>query len=248
MTDELNLKKMLDLARRADGRCCYTNSDFLDAAQQNELLAHEKEMPAPFYFEGGSGACERRIAVFGSEELCGYEFTPPIVCVKIAPKNDRFADDLTHRDFLGSLMALGIKREVLGDIFIDGGCGYLFCLDTIAPFIIDNLRQVRRTTTVCETVSEPPVAEPTLQTERVNIASERLDAIISAVWRMSRGNSAQLIRAQRVFISARLCESCSYQLKPGDTVSARGFGKFIYRGVEKETKKGRLFVVIDRFV
>ena len=248
MQEELNLKKMLDLARRADGHCCYTNSDFLDAAQQSDLLAHANEMPSPFYFDGGHSACERRIAVFGSEELCGYEFTPPIVCVKIAPKSERFSEELTHRDFLGSLMALGIKREVLGDIFIDGGCGYLFCLDTIAPYIIDNLIQVRRTSVVCTVTDELPMPEMKLQTERVNIASERLDAIISAVWHMSRGNSAQLIKSQRVFISARLCESCSYQLKPDETVSARGFGKFIYRGIEKETRKGRLFVVIDRFV
>ncbi len=248
MRDELNLKKLIDLARRAEGRCCYTNSDFLDAAQQSDLLASAKEITAPCTLWGGHNSCERRIAVFGSEELCGYEFTPPIVCVRIAPKNDRFSDDLTHRDFLGSLMALGVKREVLGDIFISEGCGYLFCLDTIAPYIVSNLIQIRRTSVVCEVIDEPPLAEVKLQSERVNIASERLDAIISAVWRMSRGSSAQLIKAQRVFISSRLCESCSYQLKPDETVSARGFGKFIYRGIEKETRKGRLFVVIDRYV
>ncbi len=246
--DAQNLKRLADLSRRADAHCCYTYSEFLDAAQQSDLLCHSREIPSPFSLEGGHENCERRIAVFGSKELCGYEPSLPIVCVRIAPRNEKFADELTHRDFLGSLMALGIRREVLGDIFIADGCGYLFCMDTIAPYVADNLVQVRRTTVSCDIVEEPPLPEVRMESARVNVASERLDAILSAVWRMSRGDSAKLIKAQRVFVSSRLCESCSYQLKPDETVSARGFGKFIYRGMEKETKKGRLFVAIDRLV
>jgi len=246
--DAQNIKRLTDLSRRADAHCCYTYSEFLDAAQQSDLLNHAKEMTAPFSLEGGHPGCERRIAVFGSQELCGYEPTLPISCVKIAPRNEKFADELTHRDFLGSLMGLGIRREVLGDIFISDGCGYLFCMDTIAPYIADNLVQVRRTVVSCKITEEAPVPEVKLEPARVNVASERLDAILSAVWRMSRSDSARLIKAQRVFVSSRLCESCSYQLKPDESVSARGYGKFIYRGMEKETKKGRLFVAINRLV
>ncbi len=247
-TDNQTLRRLLDLSARADLRCCYTYSEFLDAAQQSDLLGAARLFPSPFSLEGGHPSCERRIAVFGSPDTCGYEPTLPIVCVKIAPKNEKFSDELTHRDFLGALMGLGIRREVLGDIFIAEGCGYLFCLDTIAPYIADNLTQVKRTTTVCRVVEEPPLPEAKIEQQRVNVASERLDAIISAVWKMSRGDSAKLIRAQRVFVNSRLCESTSSQLSDGDTVSARGFGKFIYRGMEKETRKGRLFVIIDRLV
>lgn len=246
--NEQSLKRLTDLARRADAHCCYTFSEFLDAAQQSDLLCHHGQLAAPFSLEGGYADSERRIAVFGSEELCGYSAVLPIACVKIAPKSGKFADELTHRDFLGSLMALGIRREVLGDILISDGCGYLFCMDTIAPYITANLIQVRRTAVTCDMVDEPPQTERRLETTRVNVASERLDAIISAVWRLSRSDSAALIKARRVFVSSRLCENTSYQLKPDETVSVRGFGRFIYRGMEKETKKGRMFVVADRFV
>ena len=246
--NQLGLKKLIDLSRRADSRCCYAYSDFLDAAQQSDMIANSRELAGKWSLEGGYPNAERRIAVFGSEELCGYPPELPLKCVKIAPKSERFAGEMGHRDFLGSLMALGVKREVLGDIVIADGCGYLMCIDTIASYIADNLEQVRRTSVACEIIDEMPAAEVKIQTERVNVASERLDAVLSAVWHMSRSESARLIKAQRVFVSARLCENCGAQLKIDDTVSARGFGKFIYRGMEKETKKGRLFVVIDRLV
>lgn len=247
-TEDTSMRRLADLARRAGSRCCWTYSNFLDTAQQSELVSIQRELAAPFALEGGHERCERRIAVFGSEELCGYKAELPIVCVEIKPKNDNFAQELTHRDYLGSLMALGIRREATGDIFVEGKNACFFCLDTIAPYIIENLTQVSRTQVVCSLTDDPPIPEPRFERLRINAASERLDAVIGAVWHLSRGTAAELIKAGKVAVDARVCENTSHMLKPEETVSARGFGKFIFRGIETGTRKGRYFMNVDVYM
>ncbi len=237
-------KRFSELAARADGRGRYTYTQFLTLAQQDVLNRMERQLAAPFTLEGGYEAAERRLACFGREEHLGYAARPPIVCVRIRPTGKKFAGELGHRDFLGSLMGLGIERRLLGDIQMAEGEGYLFCLEEIAPYICENLIQVARATVRCEmcdppeTLSQPP--EPT----EVVVASERLDALIAAVWRLSRSDAQELLEKGLVFIDGRLVESASHNLKEGDLVSVRHKGRFRYEGMSRETKKGRLRVQV----
>lgn len=247
---ELQKKRLLELAERCYRKGCYEQSEFLTAAEQDMLLRTMKSMShIPFTLDGGHPSCERRVALFGSEQLCGYEACADLRCILIAPKNDRFSDELTHRDFLGSLLALGIRRDTLGDIFIIGHSGYLFCLDTVAEFIIRNLDRIKHTTVVCSLLDTiPDELTPRSETLSVNVASERADAVIGAVFGFSRTESARHFAAQRVFIDSLVVEDGSRPLKPGQTVSVRGFGRFIYLSEPRETKKGRLFVKVERFI
>lgn len=241
MENESLLKNRLtELSDRAWRRASWVFSEFLTLAEQDTLL--RLRLACPFTLWGGLESSERKIACFGSEELCGRPGTPPVVCLKIEPVARRFADDLSHRDFLGSLMALGIRREVLGDIEIADNVGYLFCLDSIAGFIRENLTSVRHTTVRCER-SEPPerLSSPPPVTELV-VASERLDAAVAAVFRLSRGQAQELIDKEQVFISGRLASSSSADIKEGSVISVRHYGRFLYEGIERETKKGRLRV------
>ena len=80
----------------------------------------------------GTEGCERQMLRFGSEETLGYEEAFPISCVVIRPSAPKFAEELTHRDFLGALMNLGIERDVLGDIIVRDAVGYVFCEDAMA--------------------------------------------------------------------------------------------------------------------
>lgn len=240
--DSLFKNRMTELASRAYERGIWTSSEFLSLAEQDMLL--RLSLPSPFTLEGGAEGCERRIALFGSEELCGWTEEPPIACVKISPVNDKFAEKLTHRDFLGALMGLGIRREVLGDIVILGNRGYLFCLDSIAGYIISSLGEVRRTTVKAE-VSAPPTQLSEKPPQKALItASERLDGVISAVYKLSRSQSQELISSGKTYISGRLCETAGAQIPEGAVVSVRSVGKFIYEGIERETKKGRLRVLV----
>ena len=157
----------------------------------------------------------------------------------------KFADALTHRDFLGALLSLGVRRGVLGDIILSDNTGYVFCLDTIASLITDELKQVRRTTVKCNVLNEVPVlatAEP--EEQSINVASERLDAIVAAVFKLSRSQAQALFKEGKIFVNSRLSENTGFQPSDGDIISVRGLGRFAFSGVSGQSRKGRLFVTV----
>lgn len=232
-------KRFGELASRAEERGCYTYSEFLTIAEQDTLCS--LSITAPYKLEGGYPLSERKLAQFGSFEICGYEEPFPICCLCIAPTSPKFADALTHRDFLGSLMGIGIKREVLGDIIISENCGYLFCLDSISGYIIEQITQVNHTTVTVSKVNEPPVNTIQLpELSQIIVASERLDAVVAAVYNLPRTDSQRLFEQEKVFVNSRKEGRVTYSPNPKDIISVRGFGRFIYEGVDKETRKGRL--------
>ena len=198
---------------------------------------------------GGVAGCERVMARFGNPEELGYETPFPITCVKISPLQQKFADELSHRDILGAVMNLGIERGCLGDIVLRDNVAYLFATERIAPFICENLTKVKHTSVKCEVTDAPPEGELfRTETMTVNVSSLRADCVVAAVWRLSRGSAEKLFAAQKVFVNGRLTESGSGQLKENDIVSVRGTGRFVYKAVSGNSKKGRLFIEIEKYV
>ena len=238
-------KRFTELSRRADARSSWEFSDFLALAEQSILM--ELRLPSSVGLWGGYEGAERKIAVFGSEEICGYKEEPPIVCIKIEPANKKFAEELSHRDYLGSLMGLGIEREVLGDIVIKDCEAWLFCLESISGYIIGELTSVRRTTVKCS-ISEPPeylMTKPDI-TSAVT-ASERLDGVVAAVYNLSRAEGKKAVESGKVFLDGLQVLNPSALIKQGTIVSVRGTGRFMYEGIEKETRRGRLRVMIRKY-
>lgn len=237
-----------DLSDRADRTGTFQFTDFLNLDEQNTLARSRTELIRYTLF-GGAGGCERVMARFGDPEEFGYETPFPIVCVRIAPLQQKFADELSHRDVLGALMNLGVERECLGDIVMRDNVAYLFALEHIAPYLCDHLTKVKHTSVSCEPAESLPEG-PLFRTEQVNlnVSSLRVDCVVAAVYKMSRGNAEKLFAAQKVFIGGRLCPSGAVQLKEGDTVSVRGFGRFIYRNVTGSSKKGRSFVCVEKYI
>ena len=235
-----------ELARRAFSKQCYAYSEFLTMAEQATLLEMRFDASsAPFTLVGGYDGAERKAARFGGEELCGYDETPPVDCVAITPLSQKFADVLTHRDFFGALMAQGVRRSVLGDIILHENCGFLFCFDSISDFIVREFKQVKHTAVKCEIIGELPdmvIKKPEIT--NVNVASERIDAVIAAVYKLSRGESQELFKQGKVYVNSRSTEDASHILNSGSIISVRGYGRFIYEGIMKETRKGRLFVSV----
>ena len=233
-----------DLADKAFSQNMFTFTGFLGLSEQDIFWRMERELSyAGITLSGGADGTERVMARFGNEEEFGYNVDFPIVCVHIRPLLAKFADELSHRDFLGALMNFGIERDVLGDIRVGDREAYLFCQDSIADFICENLSKIKHTNVRCEVVEaaeEVPQEEPELVT--VQVVSLRVDAVIAKVYNKSRESCLELFRAQKVYVDGRLCENNSRQLKPGETVNARGYGKFTLMGEARETKKGKLAV------
>jgi RNA-binding protein YlmH len=241
MTDEEKLltRRLYELYDRAEQRYINTYSDFLTTYEQALI---EQAVPEESYaLCGGFDGAERAICCFGE----GAAECAPAGWICVAPVMAKFADELTHRDFLGALMNLGIRRETLGDILISDGCGYVFCLDTVADFIIDQLERIKHTTVKAQRVPAPPEnALPHPEEREIVVASERLDGLISGVYGLSRSESGRLLAQGKVFVDSRPCENGSAQLPEGSVVSVRGYGRFIYRGSLRETRKGRLRVSV----
>ena len=233
------------------------HTGFLTASEQSDLLAWEKELSHPErFFAGGWPEAERRMLIWpasyeeaatgGSSGSLAEEL---IALVKAEPVNVKFADALTHRDFLGALMNLGIERDQIGDILIRENTAYIFCAKALAGLILDELTRVKHTEIRTEAV---PLSEcdirPELSEMKVNVASERLDAILSAVYKVSRSKAAEAIESEKVFVDGRTASGSGQKLKEGAKVSVRGLGKFIYDGIENESRKGRLFVKIRKYI
>lgn len=248
--DETLLKKrFLELAQRADrsGRFSYT--PFLGLAEQDVLMRLRSSLPLPFELFGGAEGCERVVCRFGTKELFGYDEAFPIALLCAKPVSMRFAGALSHRDILGALMALGIERSGTGDIVLIDNTAHIFCLERIAPYIEENF--VKAANTVLSTSRETELPEGELyrlSRETVNVASSRLDAVAAAFTRLSRGDMQALIERGLVFIDGRRAENGSRELKEGAVVSVRGYGRFIFRGEDHRTRKGRSAAVIDRYV
>ena len=186
---------------------------------------------------------------FGSEEMLGYEESFPIRCLVAKPLIKKFADALTHRDFLGALMNLGIERDILGDIIVRDNVGYVFCEDKMAEYLREHLDKVKHTSISCEIVSECPArAVPDFANEELVVSSIRCDAVVSKAYKLSRSQSIELFRTKKVFVNGRQYENNSGILKDKDIVSVRGFGKFIFSGTPVETKKGRIRITIKKYV
>lgn len=241
--------RLIELADKAYVQNRYTYTPFLGLAEQQAYYAVEREVSyAGVKMEGGAPQCERRIIRFGDP---GYEEDYPIAAVRIFPKTPKFAEHLTHRDFLGALMNLGIERDVLGDLFVDAGKeqgALLFCHENIAGYIMENLSQVRRTNVACrreERAFTVQGAEP----ERifVTVSSCRADGVISKVYKLSREGSRDLFNNGRIFINGMQTQNASCQLKEEDTVTVRGFGKFIFYGQTGVSKKGKDRVEVGVF-
>lgn len=234
-------KRIAELARKSYEHNIYTYTGFLSMAEQDVFYGMGAEVKgADYQLFGGREGCERQILRFGSADSLGYEEEFPIVCLAVKPLIEKFADAVTHRDFLGALMNLGIDRSTVGDIFIVGKSAYVFCLDKIADYIIENLDKVKHTNVRCEAVdalAELPTAEP--EEIRFTVASERADGIIAKVYNLSRNQSLLLFRERKIYVNGRLNENNSYVMKNGDIVSVRGYGRFVYYGAGHETKKGK---------
>lgn len=235
-------KRLLELAARSYEHGIYTFTPFLGLSEQQVFYEIQQEVEyAGFDMEGGSPLCERKIIRFGSTEHSGYEETYPILCFKAEPLMPKFAEHLTHRDFLGAIMNLGIDRSTVGDIFLQDQEAIVFCQESIAPYLTQQLTQVRHTQVKCTvTQAAEELKAPVLEKLSLSVSSARIDAVISRLYNLSRSQSMELFRAGRVYVNGRLTQNNSYALKENDGITVRGFGRFVYTGEQGGTRKGRI--------
>ena len=253
MKEEQIIKaRLMDIANKSYKQNIYTYTSFLTPAELGMLDSISGELGFVSYeIFGGSELCERCMVRFGSEEQLGYTEKWPISIVLVEPLIEKFADNLSHRDFLGAVMNLGLERAVLGDIFVKASKrAYIFCEETIAEYIVDNLTKIKHTNVKCRVITaDEDISElrPTLVDISCIVQSPRFDAIIAAAIKCSRGEALNLFKAGKVMLNGRMTERNSMNLKENDIFSVRGHGKYMYCGSGNETRKGRIYVHLKRY-
>lgn len=253
---ELCKKRLLDLSRQAEIKDIVTFSNFLNLNELNIYHSIERSLYTKSEGFGGYDGAERQMIAFIPDALSlfdgttsagscfGYEWQYPIRCIKITPKYPKFAEKLTHRDVLGALMNLGIERSTLGDILCFNDEYFLFCDETIFPFIMDNLFKIRHTMVDLSEEAEYRKLSSNIQLEEQydTIASNRIDCIIAKAFHLSRSESAQLLAAEKVFIDGKCIMNCNESCKDGAIVSVRGKSRFVFENCNTMSKKGKLRV------
>ncbi len=245
--EELILRnKFLDLARNAYFKNIVTYSMFLNLYEQTIFETLKNELPNIKYIMfGGYSEAERKIVCFYCDKIPEFDM---LEFLKVSPSNKKFADDLTHRDFLGALMNLGIERHMIGDICIVDNVAHIITFKSMSETIINELSTVKRTKVVLEVESADELkAVNRMEYKKINIPSERLDSIIGSIYNISRSKVNLYIDAGKVFINSRQCFSHSFKIKDGDIITVRGLGRARFLGISALSKKGRLFAETEIF-
>ena len=242
-TDEELLRRAEDLRERCERTSSVTHTAFLTPAEQYKLSCWARgRAECRLIFSGGVKNCERAIGFFlpfwydaGSD--------PAAECVGAVFAKAGFGEP-GHRDYMGATLALGIKREWLGDIIVSGSTAHILCLDTVAETLVRELDHVGRCGVRCRTValSEiPPIVRKT-RSVTFTVKSLRLDAVAAEMFGLSRTSAVAMIEAGLAQLNYEICEKPSAQVKPGDIISLRGKGKGELADEGGLSRKGRTFL------
>ena len=247
--DKLFLAKLWDKITPGMRKNIIASTGFLSLREQDMANYLFGQCDGLYYFGGYEGA-ERCMLVYLPEyleEAALYEEDSPVACLRAT---FYAGDHPTHRDFLGALMGAGIARETVGDICVGNDYCDFFVTAEIAPYVLQNFTGAGRIKLHLEQIplSDAQIPEPETKQIKDTLASLRLDSVISTGFRIGRSLAAQYISAGKAAINGLPCEKPDKPVTQGAKISVRGLGKICLTSVNGETKKGRISVIIDRYI
>lgn len=241
------IKRAEELSERCEKSGEVTHTCFLTPAEQYLLSGRRFGDARPLYF-GGTDGCERRIAFFLPEwfdetELCFDDY----ICV--AEIKSGFGEP-SHRDYLGALMGLGIKREWIGDIHVKGDTATVFFLPSVKRHICDSLTAVGRCGVKVRELSLCDMVPHVIATKNVcfSVKSMRLDAVCAGLFNLSRSSVAEYIAQGEVTLNYKQCLKCDALIREGDVISLRGKGKGVVGEQGGKSRKDRTFLNAEIFI
>ena len=248
--EELMLqKRLIELSKLSYQRGIVTYSDFLNLNELNILHTMPKnELYTNYEVFGGYDFSERQMVAFLPDALC-YEYFYPISVLKISPLQKKFAESLSHRDYLGAILNLGIERSKMGDILVQETSAILFIHQSLETFVQEELSRVRHTSVTVESERLQNFSyTPKVEEKKGTVSSLRLDSLMALAFSSSRTKLVSYIENGKVFVNGKLITSNGYQILEEDIISVRGLGRFQYKQTLSQTKKGRYFVTVHLYV
>ena len=252
-SDELLIARLEDKIRQAADNYMLTAGDFLDAHQRKVAADYCKgrSVPVDHMFYGGYEAAERCIPVFYPDYVEMTQIADLIRVIRVtAPRGSR---TLTHRDYLGSLLALGIDREVTGDILVrpaderSGGGADIIVKAGIAEFIETNYNKAGRAHLKVQIlpIDQLETGTQSITQKHDTVASLRLDNIVSSAFALSRAKAAEAIRRGLVSVNSMECLKVDQEIEAGDRIVLRGKGRAVLAEVGGRSRKDRIQVTFN---
>lgn len=260
--NNLFLKKTEERFDRFLSSYTITGCDFLSPEEQSQASGFfRRNASRGAFLYGGYDEAERRMPVFmpdytgvtDEDSVIEYFKTYPDECplrvlsVKI-PAIEKVSPG--HRDYLGALMGLGIKREKIGDIIVDPKGAQIVVDEDMAEYLRDSLTSVGRvtvTTSVLDITGLTP-AEVKKEEREYNVSSPRLDNVVSAVFSLSRKSAVEAISRGLVFVDGVQTMKPDRQMKEGEKLVLRGKGKAIYEGAVGTSRKGKTYIRVVKYL
>lgn len=243
----LSLARFLDQLELCQRRSIPTHSHFLSDGEQKlarQAIAAAGEVNHRFF--GGYEGASRQVCLFLPD---WREDAPddPLAAVEVPLPRD---SKLTHRDFLGSLMGLGITRDLLGDILVGETACQVVCLRSSLPILLTQWCEVGRHTVSPKEISLDALTAvgSTVQRFQETFQSLRFDAVASSAFRIPRSKAATLISGGRLLLNHLPCSKPDRILEEGDSLTGKGLGKCRLVKVNGLSRKGRIIVEMERFV
>lgn len=247
----ISLARLLDQLELCRRRGIPTHSHFLSDGEQKlagQAMAAAGEISHRFY--GGYAAAQRQVCLFlpdwQEDFVPGGEDDPLAALAVTLPREGK----LTHRDFLGSLMGLGLTRDALGDILAGEEICQVVCLKTALPTLLRQWSEVGRYTVKPRQISltdlEPVETRVERRTE--TFQSLRFDAVAASGFRISRAKAHSLISGGRLLLNHLPCTKPDRILEAGDSLTGKGLGKCVLTRVTGESRKGRIMVEMERYL
>lgn len=253
--DKLLLAQLADRRKQCEDKLYPTNSAFLDAREQ-ALAADFLKQTVHYLFWGGYAEAERRCVVFLPDYLADFrenfaeadDELNPLALLRVQPVARE--TKLTHRDYLGALLALGIKRQTVGDIIVKPDGADIVVLREMANYLTLNFTKAGRHSLNSEVLSTAELVDYAAPTKEfsANVPSLRLDTVAAAAFGVSRSTTADSIKARLLAVNGLQTAKTDLPMKPGDVMTWRGKGKAELVSVDGKSRKDRIFLTIKRYI
>lgn len=253
--DKLLISKVIDKIRFSETKNKIQTTDFLNEMEQrllDDFLKSQKIFN--YFFTGGIEEAERKILVIYPKKLIdiiqNIHTNEYINCIRIVLPNE-IKGQYLHNNYLGGLMKLGIAREKIGDIIVYEKGADILVLPEMVKFLITNICSLTRfRKSKIEKIDIENVRKIEIKTQKIKItvASMRLDNIVSELAKCSRGKANELLVQEKVLLNYEIIEKCSKEVKENDKITIRGKGRFIIKNIVGNTRKGRLFIEVEKFI
>lgn len=256
--DQILLSSIKDKINQAYRKNCPTFSQFLDMRQASIVRnAVKYEQNVQVWFYGGYDEAERVTALFlpdylycdNEEEMKASLFSDDSAPLSLLHAEKDNFHTLTHRDYLGALMGLGIKREMIGDILVNENGADIVIMSKIAPYLLENLTSAGRATLTPEIrpLSLLQTSASTAAEEFYTVSSLRADVVAAALFKLSRKDVSEIIGKHLLFINGVECVKAEKPLQEGDKIVIRTKGKCILKEIQGLSKKGKVRIIVEKY-